>query len=587
MIHSSNHDIKVYQINTSFHELNDKITSQEKVDHIINDHKERFESPYDVEDQRSSLVKDQITYFLYVFNEVDKQSIWKKFLPKEMTQEHDFSIQSSSFALFIVIDSEIFALIGGKGISVIKKYINHSFGLDLYEKIADPENDIVHSQMSRGITGNLTSEQRTYRNEQKLSDSLSIGRVPNKFYLVLRQDLKDSVFDFINFDQDENIYLEIGSSFCLKWRLSFEQTHSLIVKIVEIQKIGTGKPLSRFDRVRDFKFCKENLEMALYDHLRNDMVRQNTPGSSTSNNLDYDFVHPQKLQIFYECDIYAAYTKNSKKPFYETRDRTKLYSSVLKYLYSIVDPQDAWSFIRHLSGVRIRGFVGEVKKTEAMFINHLTCEIAIGGSPYFLIDTIWYQVRGDFIETINNQCASILSVNELTPNPLDKPWPLGMDEGEYNLKYLTDDSFLVLDKILGQNIELCDLLYETESTTYLIHVKEGFDAKIRDVTNQVSISANRLWNDIKSDKKFINSIYDRYSVSENFFYNQISRDDFHLKFTKEIIFVIAFCHNRVDKKVAQNVQDFKSNIAKFSIIQTLTEMQSTNYPARVVEIPRI
>ncbi|MFY0605868.1 MAG: TIGR04141 family sporadically distributed protein [Cyclobacteriaceae bacterium] len=584
MIHS-NHDIKVYQINTGFYEFNNLSSSQEIVEHIIKDHKERFETPYDLEDQRSSLEIEPIDYLLYVFNEVDKESMWKTFLPKEITEQHDFSIQSTSFALFILIESEIFALIGGKGISVIKKFINHSFGLDLYEKIADPENDIVHSQMSRGVTGNLTSEQKTYRNEQKLIDSLSIGRVPNKFYLLLRQDLKDSVFDFIDFD-DESVYLEIGSSFCLKWRLSFEQTHTLILKLVEILKNGTGKPLSRFERVRDPKFTKDSLEMALYDHLRNDMVRLNTPRSSTTNNLDFDFVHPQKLNVFYECDIYSAYTKGAKTPFFETRDRTKLYYEILKYLYGIVDQHDAWSFIRHLSGVRIRGFVGEEKKTEAMFINHLTCEISVNDSPYFLIDNTWYKVRGDFIETINDQCSSMLQSNELNPNPMNKIWSKEMDEGTYNLEYLTEEKFIVLDKMLGQNIELCDLLYETDSNIYLIHVKEGFDAKIRDVTNQVSISANRLWNDVKSDFHFVDAVYKRYSESSNFAYNPISKEDFRLKFKKDIIYVIAFCHNKINKSVAENIQDFKSNIAKFSIIQSVRDMQSNNYPLKITEVKR-
>lgn len=585
MIPSKHNDIKVYQINTDFYEFKDLANPQDIVEYIINDHQDRFETPYELENQRSDLEIEPIKYLLYVFNEVDKESIWKSFLPEEITEQHDFSVQSTSFTLFILIESQIFALIGGKGISVIKKFINHSFGLDLYEKISDPENDIVHSQMSRGITGNLTSEQRTYRNEQRLIDSLSIGRVPNKFYLMLRKDLKDSVFDFIEFD-DENIYLEIGSSFCIKWKLSFEQTHQLILKLVDIQKNGTGKPLSRFERVKDQKFCKKNLEMALYDHLRNDMVRLNTPNSTSSNNLDFDFVHPQKLNQFYECDIYAAYTKGSKKPFYETRDRTKLYYEVLRYLHGIVDEHDAWSFIKHLSGVRIRGFIGEEKKTEAMFINHLTCEILVGNSPYFLIDNIWYKVRGDFIETINDQCSTMLESNNWNNNPMTRVWPREMNEGDYNLQYLEDENFFVLDKMLGQNIELCDLLYESDNTIYLIHVKEGFDAKIRDVTNQVSISANRLWNDVKSNYHFVDEVHKHYSKSSNSASNKISKEDFRLKFAKDIVYVIAFCHNKTQKTVIDNVELFKSNIAKFSIIQSLRDMQINSYPLKIVELNR-
>jgi len=161
-----------------------------------------------------------------------------------------------------------------------------------------------------------------------------------------------------------------------------------------------------------------------------------------------------------------------------------------------------------------------------------------------------------------------------------------MDEGFYNLKYLEENNFIVLDKMLGQNIELCDLLYETDNNIYLIHVKEGFDAKMRDVTNQVSISANRLWSDLKSDNHFIDAVYKRYSESDNFQYNSISKDDFHNMFKKDVTYVIAFCHNRLNKKVSENIEDFKSNIAKFSIIQNMREMQSNNYPLKVIEITR-
>lgn len=589
MINSFYNDIKVYQINLDFFEFKDfKADLTEIVNHIISYHKVNFKTEFELSHSEDEFQSEECNYRLYTFNEKEKESIWKEFFPKELVKDRDFLIKSTSFVLFIKIDKRIFCIIGGKGISVIKRFINNSFGLDFYEKVAEPVNDIVFSQVSRGVSGNLTSEQKTYRNEQKLQDILAIGRVPKKINLQLRKDLKDTLFDFIDFDDTENIYLEIGSSFCLKWKINFPQLHQLIVKLNEVLNITGSKSLSRFERIIDDEFINSNLQPALLEQLRDDMVRLSTPNANYGMLLDNDFVHPTKLNLFYECDEYKAFFKNGQNCFLETRDRTTLYSSILKHIYTkIVDPTDNFEFRKIISGVRIRGFIGETKKTEAMFIHHLTCELTTLSQPYFLIDTIWYKVKGDFINSINEQCSQLIKRNLLTPNPLDIPWDIQeLTEGDYNLLYIERPEYIILDKMLGENIELCDILFETEDTLYVIHVKDGFDAKIRDLTNQISISASRLWNDLKSDKTFLKLVYKSYSESTNNVRN-LSWTDFFQKFTtKEIIYVLAFSSNLKDKTVANNIESHKSNIAKFSVIQSFRE-QTSNYQIKVAEIKKL
>ena len=210
-------DIKIYQINLEFFEfkeLQNDFTGI--INHIIQNHKTNFKTEYELTSAEEKFVIGKCNYTLYTFNEKEKESIWKDFFPKQLVKDRDFTIKSTSFVLFAQIEQRLFCVIGGKGISVIKRFINSSFGLDFYEKIADPVNDIVHSQFSRGVSGNLSSEQKTYKSDQKLQDIFEIGLIPKKIYLQLRKELKDTFFDFIDFDETENIYLEIGSSFCLR-----------------------------------------------------------------------------------------------------------------------------------------------------------------------------------------------------------------------------------------------------------------------------------------------------------------------------------------------------------------------------------
>ena len=117
-------------------------------------------------------------------------------------------------------------------------------------------------------------------------------------------------------------------------------------------------------------------------------------------------------------------------------------------------------------------------------------------------------------------------------------------------------------------------------------MKDGFDAKIRDLTNQVSISAQRLWNDLKSDMSFLNEVYDTYSQGESNV-SGISRENFYRLFTENTItYVMAFTTNQRDKTILGNLDEHKSNIAKFSVIQSFQE-RIDNYPIQIVEIKKL
>src|SRR5699024_8244905 len=59
-------------------------------------------------------------------------------------------------------------------------------------------------------------------------------------------------------------------------------------------------------------------------------------------------------------------------------------------------------------------------------------------------------------------------------------------ETKYNLGHNTIPSVYVLDRILYQNVEICDLLFETGESLYFIHVKDGLDGNVRILTEQIN-----------------------------------------------------------------------------------------------------
>lgn len=135
-------------------------------------------------------------------------------------------------------------------------------------------------------------------------------------------------------------------------------------------------------------------------------------------------------------------------------------------------------------------------------------------------------------------------------------------------------------------------MYESEEDNkiYLIHVKTGFDAKIRDLCNQIVISANRFMISRSSgDNTFLNEVIDSYNKrADNKGFEIKNKEQFLSKFTaggKEVVFVMAF---KSDSKrvstIRGNVEKVNSNIAKFSLIQCIREMSTFNYPIEIVEI---
>ena len=242
-------------------------------------------------------------------------------------------------------------------------------------------------------------------------------------------------------------------------------------------------------------------------------------------------------------------------------------------------------FMRVLGGTIVEGHKHNRKPIKAPFIQFISCEIEDEfNRPLFYIDNHWYKVEDNFIDELNSNCHQLMVNARLDKNVLPEIWKdaKDIDEDEYNLQYLNKSNYIVLDKILSQNIELCDILYYDDNEIYLIHVKKGFNAKMRDLSNQIKISSQRLWNDAKAEKKYLKEIYKNYKNSTNYQSNKISQEDFLGLFNRKVNFVLAFTSTLSDyRPIYNNIENVKSNIAKFSIIECLG---NSIYPLSIFEI---
>jgi uncharacterized protein (TIGR04141 family) len=578
--------VNIYRLNCSHFEIKHLKTTSEKIKIIISKHKQNNEDIVEDDLDLIPILIGDLNYLLYTYSLNDKQSIWNSFLPNHIRKE-DLISSSPSLVLFIYDDTDIFCLIGGHGTQVIKRFLDDTFGLDLFSRIVDENKDLILSAKYRGMTGNLAGGAEVYRNEQKLNEIVTFGRLFKEIVFEINEINRKEFFHFIGDPKENTLSCIANSSFLIKSGISFDQTHQLIEKIIEIIKIKPLKSLGTFSQIKDLHKINNNYMPSLYEKLRDDMVIEFKQGGYKDNlRFDFDFGHPSNFLEFYECDKYIVTIKDGKKSIIvETTKRENIYKETMKYLSEQESIVLLVDFMRVLGGTIVHGHRDNKKPIKAPFIQYISCEITDeNGRPLFYLDNKWLRVENTFIDELNSTCHSMMTNSRLNKNILPEKWKdaKNIDEDTYNLTYLGKQNYIVLDKILGQNIELCDILYFEDNELFVIHVKKGFNAKMRDLTNQIKISSQRLWNDVRTDQKFLEEIYAKYKASQNYQHNTISEADFLNLFKYKINYVLAFTSTLKDyKPIYGNLEKVKSNIAKFSLIQSLT---NSTYPISVVEI---
>ncbi len=584
------YEIKIFQIDTTHRDLSGK-TKQQIVNFLVKNHKNRIGEATTINDVLTPKVIGGVHYYSYVYNETEKQAHWNDFLPSSLLEGLDFTVVRLSFVLFACVEDKIFTVIGGGGTMVIKSFQNHRFGLEFYEYITTLDEEII-SLTTRGISGTLTQSNRVFKEGQRLSDVLNFVNIPSSINLILKDEIKDTYFDFIDFG-NKNVQLEIASYFHIKHSISFAELHQLFLRIYEIMTTQKRRTLTSFEEIKERGLTDNEFVKILMIELRDDMLnRFSTTRGISPRKSDIDFVHPSKLKQFYECDRFEIKMKGQRKDFVIVNDRNKIYKAGLNLVFDQLglnaSQQD---FNKIMWGLRVECFKGNSKKRYvwANFWHYVTCELQYENRPIFHIDSKWYLVKDDFRDSMNSLCSQMINRHHSQHDILFYPWT-GGSEDSYNSQYRDEVGYLVFDKALGQNIELCDIMFENDDTIYFIHIKTGFDAKIRDLSNQIVISANRFMISRNSgDNSFVGDVVDSYnSRLDNFGYQIPDKDIFLQKFAtggKDVVFVMAFKSDTQSVPVIRNnVDKLESNIAKFSLIQCVREMSTFNYPIEIIEI---
>ncbi len=587
-------NLKIFLIDKNFYLFNGK-NNNEIIEEIKSNHKKGlYAQNTDLSIAKPTLnnfIEDDFEYYTYCYNQPKTQNYWKLFLPDKLSENQKFEIVEFSFVLFIIYKSNIYCTVGGSGFNVVQAYIDTNFGINFYQHFAKPEEDIILKVNTRGVASNISQKDNTYTYDQRISESLEYSEIPKKLKVLVRDDLKKGIFKKYLQVKDKAI-MEIGSYFSLKKKIDFDELKKLIIDIdtIKLDKSNYTQ-LTLFSKIDDGQLITE-LDNGLKEKMADDVILHNLPQDIHKIKEGIiEVINPKKLEKFYECEKFKVrFKKTRSKKDREVFNKEDLYFECTKHIYESLDNiTNRKDIISKFFDLDVIGVANEKDSTFGNFFSHIVCEKEYLGKKYFRIDGNWYYLDNKFLERINNDAVNTYKNNELAENLLNK-WEKGWDEDTYNLSH-KKSGYFILDKVIKDNIELCDILIHQDNNLYFVHVKNGFTTQMRNLYIQVILSAKRLNNDlnnntgssyfIKTIEKYNNKSKVKIDASD--LLNKIRSNEIN------IVFVMAYNnYSYVGKDPLNKINMSESNIAKYSLVQTFREMRSfRRFEIKVVDLSKI
>lgn len=585
---------KVYKINKSQRLLINYNSAEDICKAIIKISKLKLDPKFILKDSdyRINIDEDnKLWFFLYTFKTPEIDSEWVNFLPLNFTKGADFNQQKVSLIFFIEYQSHLYCIIGGNAFRMIQPYIEENFGINLYSRILDPEKDELLTIRTRNITGKIASSSNFYKSNFKLIDHIKFGTVPTEISLKL-DNTDNDYFSFLKKDSLDSIQIHVSNSLKFRKVIEFTDLVEIIKEIKYIEELEKKNYLTTYEKIDNEKLIEDTLKEHLVQTIFEDINNTLRATIKPINKFYFEFCHPTKLEKFYEADYFQLIELDEEKKhqvFKQIIDRNRIYFEVITRAIDKFGTQISYDeFKFFLFGVRIRSYKNGNKQnlTSGMFLQHFNTEFEIDKKPIFLLDNNWYYLQDSFLLDLNRNCERILKNYKINSNILYKKWDLSVQntEKKYNLLYKDLKNYLVFDTITINGIELCDVIKYDEKNIYLLHVKRGFDSSMRELYNQVILSARRLEESKSSkEKDYLKKCF-KSLVKKKQNNNINSFEDFIKLFDKNIKYVMAFSNEKSNQPIEENINKIRSSIAKFSIIQTSSEMKTYYYELLFAQI---
>lgn len=528
------------------------------------------EHPY-IEQKLKILEENNMELFLFYRLHPKESPNWKTFFASEIKDDEDIHTKQENmhesfvFFLYHKISNKLYAICGGYGSLTIQKYIDDEFGINILIRLLEKKEDkVLVGAKEFGITGGIIGMSKNFRSEYNFYENKNFGNIYREISARLNKNILKNL----------SISSKIGKQCIAKSSFKLSKSIKYNEMIELVSRLDTTIQKKENFIVNDIKLIKEK---TFIQSIERHLVKEIWKNKNEKLSNYIDFIH-KDFENFFKSEKYTF-----------LRRKYDFNHKMIDDIFEKVNKNSLKELVNDLKNKYITTHNSENKKlTKGSILNHIIYEFDYKKQSYFLINNDFYQITTNFKDTLNESCQFFIKNNLLPVNKsytLNKVWKDDITEKMYNKLYLDDDKTIVLDTIVPENIESCDILKYDDNKVYLYHVKKGFNGSMRDLTNQVFISASRMQNDIKTDKSYLTSLYNKMKSSEEDYSKQnISKEDFLNIFDKELCFIVAIKDTGTSKRSLKNIKSFSSSIAKFALNELVNNMRNINTDLKIIQI---
>lgn len=509
---------------------------------------------------------------------------------------HDIGNVNYSFVVFLQYGQSIYAVTGGLGHNVISQEIDYYFGLDVLSRLMDTSDDIIKATSNRSLSGNVFSGHQQFINHvnlvserevthffKEINTSLTREKIKDQFEIDIKEKRKE--FNFLAKDA-----IKLGKSITLK-------ELDLLIKNLErlIEKEEALTQINRFHEVNS----RDPVHKELNDRL-NDIFISCIEGQMNIEDVPLSVLPSE--QNYSNCDKYILRKYGTKTKAIEHDTPIAFYNLVdFFFLYYYGDAKSNQNNVENfLKEVRIQGYIDDELIFSPKIFEILSMQLTMGNKYYFLLDGKWFYLNNDFINNVNNQF--VYQIANLYENSKRisymKSWPPNSEEKYYNHSHNEVDNIFVLDRMLIENIEMCDLLSIKDNEPRFIHVKDGLAGDTRILCAQILSAMDSLHSALfGNDSDFLSDYYrsienkcrakDEYlKTSAEKFINQFNEEQLFIDYIfnnfNNITFVLAFKGEQHD--LYRPEKTISSAPAKISLLDLVQKSKQYNFKLEIFKI---
>lgn len=452
---------------------------------------------------------------------------------------------------FIAVGDELYAHTGGHSIAVFERFVDLSFPIDVARRIVQPEVKRVRSSQ---ISGTTLASDVNFRDPRRITYVESLENVWTALSGQVRPDVLAEDGLRAVFGTRRRMRIDVGSSIRFGPRVATLEKLIGLIRWLETRSRVALPDEDDWAILDSIKVLSPRKSVDQITRLRGALAEKLVVRHDFANMA----VTHADASLYANADRYIA-----------SRGRESLYSGELRPelgdILAGVDPgpEGPTSLLSSISIRSESSEAGSVATTDGTLLQHLHGEIRYDGRTWFVLAGKWYEVDRQYVDSVTADFVGLIEELDLDASGIGlRTWRSAESEGDYNETSTVAATVINGDKVLIDNVELFDTLASDGERTYLVHVKRGFDVKVRDVRSQIVNAANIIENDLRASAPARLKRHHRALVRRG--RTTMNEGEFLALFARQRTYVLAY--GTGTKVTRKSVDQFASTVARMEIV---------------------